>query len=99
MSDIADAIARAQRDVEAAQDERTCERGAYRQGCEECEAKFPNAEARARLARLGPASVVLAAALAELGHKPEDYCQVAACPGCQALQDWADAQQGGAGGA
>ncbi len=38
-------------------------------------------------------------ALAELGHKPGDYCQVAACPGCQALQDWADAQHSDAGGA
>ncbi len=51
-------------------------------------------ETEERLAALGPASVGLAVALAELGHKPEDYCQVAACPGCKALQDWADAQDG-----
>ncbi len=29
----------------------------------------------------------LLAALEDTGHKPEDYCQVAACPGCDALAD------------
>ncbi len=99
-SDIADAIARAQRDVEASEasghDVETdhvfysCMEGSFY--CDGCMAK----EA---LPALGPASVALAVAL-ELEHRAFRKClRPATCQACDALQDWADAQQGDAGGA
>ncbi len=98
-SDIADAIARAQRDVE-----HDC-RYVMPGKCEPCD----------NLAALGPPSVALAVALDEVkaamgregtGHVANPETAFAHCLGCKAiatadaaLQDWADAQQGGAGGA
>ncbi len=95
MSDIADAIARAQRDVE-----HDC-RYVMPGKCEPCD----------NLAALGPPSVALAMALEawaewELTLEGVDYqitppndLGAVKKLGRKALQDWADAQQGGAGGA
>ncbi len=120
-SDIPDAIAAAQRDVEVAKEPDEIETGRDENGAWW---RCPQDEAKARLAALGPLSVAPAVALARRAKLIEDCSD---CPNCftwtssgsrrgrcdrhqsesgevyalerKALQDWADAQQGGAEGA
>ncbi len=81
MSDIPDAIARAQRDVEAK------DSWAFGMGDDAYDVID-------RLAALGPASVALAAALYARSHA--GGCTPGKCDLCDALQDWADAQHSAA---
>ncbi len=103
MSDIRDAIARAQGDVAFLEKEwdHDCDcpddpgfRGAHGKDCPWMRWVNGEDDARDRLARLGPASVALAVAL-ELAHRAFRKClRPTTCQACDALQDWADAQQG-----
>ncbi len=110
-SDIADAIARAQRDVEASEaSDHDVETDHVFYSCMEGSFYCDGCMAKEALPALGPASVALAVRLvdrSEMHHKERhdgrvahEDCEMPSCLGDrQALQDWADAQHSDAGGA